>query len=46
MGGGAKRGENMGGGINRPASKGNNKDDADSWGDHYWDMRGKEEVEW
>ena len=45
-GGGAKREKNMRGGIDRFASKGDNKDDADLCDDHNFDVEGKEGTEW
>ena len=41
-GGGAKRGKNMRGGIDRSASKGDNKDNSDSWVKHNFDVGGEE----
>ena len=44
--GGVKRGKNMRGGIDRYASKGDNKDDADAWYEHDFNVEGKEGAEW
>ena len=45
-GGSTKKGKNMRGGIDRSASKGDNKDDADSWDKHDLDVKGREGAEW
>ena len=36
----------MRGGINRPACKGDNEDNADSWDELDFDVGGEEEAEW
>ena len=45
-GGGAKKGKMMRGGIDRSASKGDNKDDADLWDKHAFDVGRRSEAEW
>ena len=45
-GSGAKRGDNMRGGIYRSASKGENEDDAEFWDEHSFNVGREEGAEW
>ena len=45
-GGGMNRGRKMRGGIDSSAPKGDNKDDAELWDEHDFDVGGKEGAEW